>query len=39
MPDQTDFIFYFTDKNGVTHFEATQAQFEADKQKYGVSGS
>jgi UPF0755 protein len=38
-PEQTNFIFYFTDKQGVTHFEATQAQFEADKQKYGVSGS
>jgi UPF0755 protein len=37
-PGQTNFLFYFTDKNGVTHFEATQAQFEADKQRYGVSG-
>ena len=38
-PGQTNFLFYFTDKNGVTHFEATQAQFESDKEKYGVSGS
>jgi len=38
-PGQTNFLFYFTDQNGVTHFEATQAEFEADKQKYGVSGS
>jgi UPF0755 protein len=38
-PDQTNFLFYFTDKQGTTHFEATQDQFEADKQKYGVAGS
>jgi UPF0755 protein len=38
-PDQTNFLFYFTDKQGTTHFEATQNQFEADKQKYGVAGS
>jgi UPF0755 protein len=38
-PGQTNYLFYFTDKNGVTHFEATQGEFEADKQKYGVSGS
>jgi UPF0755 protein len=37
-PGQTNYLFYFTDKNGVTHFEATQSEFEADKQKYGVSG-
>jgi UPF0755 protein len=38
-PAATNYLFYFTDKNGVTHFEATQDQFEADKQRYGVSGS
>lgn len=38
-PSTTNYLFYFTDKNGVTHFEANQNQFEADKQRYGVSGS
>jgi peptidoglycan lytic transglycosylase G len=37
-PDQDDFLFYFTDKNGVTHFEKTSAEFNSDIQKYGVSG-
>ena len=38
-PPVTSYLFYFTDKPGTTHFETTEAQFEADKQKYGVSGS
>jgi UPF0755 protein len=38
-PPATSYLFYFTDKQGTTHFETTDAQFEADKQKYGVSGS
>lgn len=38
-PPVTSYLFYFTDKQGTTHFETTEAQFEADKQKYGVSGS
>jgi UPF0755 protein len=38
FPDKDDYLFYFTDKNGVTHFETTLAQFNADQQKYGVSG-
>jgi peptidoglycan lytic transglycosylase G len=38
-PPVTSYLFYFTDKQGTTHFETTDAQFEADKQKYGVSGS
>jgi UPF0755 protein len=38
-PPTTSYLFYFTDKQGTTHFETTNAQFEADKQKYGVSGS
>ena len=37
-PDNDDYLFFFTDPNGVTHFEATNAQFNADVQKYGVSG-
>jgi len=35
---KTAYLFYFTDKQGVTHFEKTQAEFEADKRRYGVSG-
>jgi len=37
-PEKNDFLFYFTDKSGVTHFEATFEQFQADMNKYGVSG-
>jgi UPF0755 protein len=37
-PEKNNFLFYFTDKNGVTHFEATFEQFQADMAKYGVSG-
>lgn len=37
-PDRDDYLFYFTDKNGVTHFEKTSAEFNSDIQKYGVSG-
>jgi len=38
-PPTTSFLFYFTDKQGMTHFETNEADFEADKQKYGLSGS
>ena len=38
-PPATILLFYFTDKQGTTHFETNEADFEADKQKYGVSGS
>jgi len=38
-PPVTSFLFYFTDKQGVTHFEKTQAEFDSDIRKYGVSGS
>ena len=38
-PPVTNYLFYFTDRVGTTHFESSDAQFEADKQKYGVSGS
>ena len=37
-PEKNNYLFYFTDKNGVTHFEATFEQFQADMTKYGVSG-
>jgi len=33
---KTNNLFYFTDKSGVTHFEETEEQFEADIQKYGL---
>jgi len=38
-PPTTSFLFYFADKQGMTHFETNEADFEADKQKYGLSGS
>jgi peptidoglycan lytic transglycosylase G len=38
-PPVTSYLFYFTDKQGVTHFETNERDFEADKSKYGVSGS
>jgi UPF0755 protein len=37
-PEKNDYLFYFTDKSGVTHFEKTFQEFEADIAKYGVSG-
>jgi peptidoglycan lytic transglycosylase G len=38
-PPKTEYLFYFTDRQGTTHFETNERDFEADKQKYGVSGS
>jgi UPF0755 protein len=38
-PPQTAFLYYFTDRVGTTHFETNEADFQADIQKYGVSGS
>ncbi len=38
-PPQTQFLYYFADRQGVTHFETNDADFERDKQKFGVSGS
>jgi UPF0755 protein len=38
-PPQTQYLFYFADRNGVTHFETNENDFERDKQTYGVSGS
>ncbi len=38
-PPQTQFLFYFTDRVGTTHFETNESDFERDKQTYGVSGS
>jgi UPF0755 protein len=38
-PPSTQYLFYFADRQGVTHFETNDADFESDKAKYGVSGS
>ncbi len=38
-PPQTNYLFYFTDRSGVTHFETNQQDFERDIQTYGLSGS
>lgn len=38
-PPKTDYLFYFTDRQGVTHFETNESDFNRDIQKYGVSGS
>ena len=38
-PPQTEYLFYFTDRVGVTHFETNQADFDRDIAKYGTSGS
>ena len=38
-PPKTSFLFYFTDRQGTTHFETNELDFERDKQKYGLSGS
>ena len=38
-PPKTNYLFYFTDRNGTTHFETNQADFERDIAKYGTSGS
>lgn len=38
-PPKTNYLFYFTDRQGTTHFETNQRDFDADVQRYGVSGS
>lgn len=38
-PPKTNYLFYFTDRQGKTHFETNEADFERDKAQYGVSGS
>jgi UPF0755 protein len=38
-PPQTQYLYYFADRAGVTHFETNDQDFERDKQTYGVSGS
>jgi UPF0755 protein len=38
-PPKTNYLFYFTDRQGTTHFETNQHDFDSDVQKYGTSGS
>jgi UPF0755 protein len=38
-PPKTNFLFYFTDRKGVTHFENNQQDFDRDIATYGLSGS
>lgn len=38
-PPKTAYLYYFTDRQGTTHFETNAQDFESDKAKYGVSGS
>jgi UPF0755 protein len=38
-PPKTQYLFYFTDRQGVTHFETNQQDFDRDIAKYGTSGS
>jgi UPF0755 protein len=38
-PPKTNYLYYFTDRQGTTHFETNAQEFENDKAKYGVSGS
>jgi peptidoglycan lytic transglycosylase G len=36
-PPRTDYLYYFTDPQGGTHFETNQTAFCSDLQKYGMS--
>jgi len=38
-PPKTNFFYYFTDRQGKTHFESTLDQFNADVSRYGVKGT
>lgn len=38
-PPKTGYFYYFTDRQGTTHFEATLDQFNADVSRYGVKGT
>jgi UPF0755 protein len=38
-PPKTNYLFYFTDRKGVTHFETNQQDFNRDIATYGLSGS
>lgn len=38
-PPKTSYLYYFTDRQGTTHFETNAQDFQSDIAKYGVSGS
>src|SRR6202162_2489012 len=38
-PPKTNYLFYFTDRQGKTHFETNQQDFDRDIATYGLSGS
>jgi UPF0755 protein len=38
-PPKTNYLFYFTDRKGVTHFETNEQDFNRDIAIYGLSGS
>lgn len=38
-PPKTSYFYYFTDRQGTTHFESTLDQFNADVSRYGVKGT
>jgi peptidoglycan lytic transglycosylase G len=37
-PDDNNYLYYFSDSKGVTHFESNFDQFRQDQAKYGVYG-
>src|SRR5262249_57539165 len=37
-PQKNDYLFYFADTKGVTHYARTQAEFDQQKRQFGVSG-
>lgn len=38
-PPKTNYLYYFTDRKGVTHFETNEQDFERDIITFGLSGS
>jgi UPF0755 protein len=38
-PPKTNYLYYFTDRKGVTHFETNKQDFDRDIANFGLSGS
>ncbi|HUZ89286.1 MAG TPA: endolytic transglycosylase MltG [Candidatus Acidoferrales bacterium] len=38
QPTASDYLFYFVDPHGVTHFSSTDAQFTQQQKQYGLAG-
>jgi UPF0755 protein len=38
-PPKTNYLYYFTDRQGVTHFETNEQDFQRDITTFGLSGS